>query len=127
GGTNVRQVYLEVRIMRARDAAMHEHCDEALNILDDLASPVKGLAFTRDGLQSFLDSGRLRYERGVIETACDRRDAARAHWKSVLKTEAKFPFVDSVFAYRSAQQLCILTSSGTDAAEFAYRSAVVNE
>ena len=40
-------------------------------------------------------SGQLSYDacsnlavRGVIEAACGRRDAARAHWESVLKTEA---------------------------------------
>jgi tetratricopeptide (TPR) repeat protein len=112
GGTNVRQVYLEVRLLRAREAATQGHCDEALGILDGLASPIEGLAFTRDGLPPFLDSGRLRYERGTIEAACGRRDAARAHLESVLKTEARFPFVDIVFAARSAQRLCDLASSG---------------
>jgi tetratricopeptide (TPR) repeat protein len=106
GGTNARQVYLEARLLRARDAATHERCDEAVGILDGLATPVEGVAFTRDGLTPFLETGRLRYERGAIEAACGRRDAARAHWQSVLKTEVRFPFVDITFAYRSAQRLC---------------------
>src|SRR4029079_658006 len=90
GGTNVRQVYLEVRLLRARDAATQGRCDEALTALDGLATPVADLTFTRDGLTPFLRRGRMRYERGAIEAACGRRDAARAHWESVLKIEPKF-------------------------------------
>jgi tetratricopeptide (TPR) repeat protein len=114
GGTNVRQVYLEVRLLRARDAATHGRCDEALTVLDGLATPVDDLTFTRDGLTPFLESGRMRYERGAIEAACGRRDAARGHWESVLKIEPKFPFVDSVFGYRSAQRLCDLSNDATE-------------
>jgi tetratricopeptide (TPR) repeat protein len=110
GGTNVRQVYLEVQLLHARAAAAAGEgeggCGEALGILDGMRSPVEGLAFTRDGLAPFLDGGRLRYERGVIEARCGRRDAARTDWQSVLKSGATFPFVDITYAYRSAQRLC---------------------
>ena len=71
-GTNVRDVYLEVRLMRARDAARHQQCRDALAVIDRLADPVEGIPFTRDGLDAFLQSARRQQQIGEVEAACGR-------------------------------------------------------
>jgi tetratricopeptide (TPR) repeat protein len=68
GGTNPRQVWLEVRVRRAEALAARGACADARRILDTLARPVGGLAFTGDGLEPFLQRGPL----------ADRVTAARA-------------------------------------------------
>jgi tetratricopeptide (TPR) repeat protein len=68
GGTNPRQVWLEVRVRRAEALAERGTCADARRILDALARPVAGLAFTDDGLEPFLQRGPL----------ADRVTAARA-------------------------------------------------
>jgi tetratricopeptide (TPR) repeat protein len=68
GGTNPRQVWLEVRVRRAEALAERGACADARRILDVLARPVAGLAFTGDGLEPFLQRGPL----------ADRVTAARA-------------------------------------------------
>ena len=68
GGTNPRQVWLEVRVRRAEALTERGACADATRILDALARPVAGLAFTRDGLEPFFQRGPL----------ADRVTAARA-------------------------------------------------
>jgi len=113
GGTNVRQVYLEVRRLRARDAATHQRCDEALAIVDRLAQPVDALAFTRDGLEPFLRTSRMQFDIAEIEASCGRSDAARRRWQSIITTvnavntsNTGNSINDIVPAYESAQRLC---------------------
>ena len=72
GGVNVRQVYLEVRARRAAALAAQNRCEDALAIVNHLAEPVAGLAFTGDGLVPFLTRGTIAELIGKVRSACAR-------------------------------------------------------
>jgi tetratricopeptide (TPR) repeat protein len=76
GGTNVRQVWVEVRLLQAAGLAKARDCQNALKIADTLGKPVAGLSFTLDGLDPFVEAPRTRYLRGDIYAACAQREKA---------------------------------------------------
>src|SRR5438046_3590976 len=79
GGTNVRQVWVEVNLQRALTLARTNHCKDALAVSKSLGSPVNGLAFTQDGLAPFLDSARSHFLLGEVSLACgQKKDADRS-------------------------------------------------
>jgi hypothetical protein len=104
-GTNVRDVYLEVRLLRARDAARHQQCGDALAVVDHLDEAVEGMPFTRDGLDAFLQSARRQLQIGEVESACGRVDRARDRWRG-LEGSRTLPILDLAFAYRAARDAC---------------------
>jgi tetratricopeptide (TPR) repeat protein len=106
GGTNVRQVYLEIRLLRAHERAVQQQCEEALAIIDHLTDPVDELAFTQDGLLQLARGPRMRFVLADVEHQCGRGQAADEHWKSLLTTDVGFPFSDVVFGYKAALRLC---------------------
>jgi len=71
GGTNVREVWLEVRVARAEALAAQRACAEARRVVDTLARPVAGLPFTRDGLEPFLQ-GEFANRVAQVRVACGR-------------------------------------------------------
>jgi tetratricopeptide (TPR) repeat protein len=80
GGANIREVYLEVRMMEALALARGGKGAEARQIVDNLPRPAAGLDFTRDGLQVFLSNARFEFYRGQLERVLGDESAARAHW-----------------------------------------------
>jgi predicted Zn-dependent protease len=80
-GTNVRQVWVELRLQEALGLARGGDKAAALALLDSLGRPVDGYVFTQDGLDAFLGSPRVQLAAG--EVAALAGDAARAteHWK----------------------------------------------
>jgi tetratricopeptide (TPR) repeat protein len=76
GGTNVRQIWIRVRALEAESKASRNQCTEALAILDHLREPVEGHAFTRDGLDPFLDQAPNQAAFASVESRCGRPDAA---------------------------------------------------
>jgi Flp pilus assembly protein TadD len=78
GGTNVRQVWIEVQLQRVLSSGKAGHCDEALAVAQHLGSEVPGLAFTRDGLEPILQSGRTNYLLASAYTACGKPEEAKA-------------------------------------------------
>ena len=72
GGANVRQVYLDVRLARARSLASRSACAQALRVLDHLADPVSSLPFTRDGLRPLVDAPGFRRSVADVRAACPR-------------------------------------------------------
>ena len=102
GGTNVRQVWLEVQIQHALSLAQHGQCSEALKIADHLADPVPDLVFTHDGLEPFLRTARLTYLRGNAYKACNLHEKAQDHFKQAAE---KSNFGDAVWAWKASQQL----------------------
>jgi tetratricopeptide (TPR) repeat protein len=76
GGTNVRQVWVEVRLLQAAALARAGNCQDALKIADALGKSVAGLSFTQDGLDSFVEASRSRYLRGNIYGTCAQRESA---------------------------------------------------
>jgi tetratricopeptide (TPR) repeat protein len=80
GGANVREVYIETRLMRALALARAGHRPEARTVLANLGAPVEGLDFTRDGMEPFLANARVQYLQGEIEKRIGDDAAARASW-----------------------------------------------
>jgi tetratricopeptide (TPR) repeat protein len=80
GGTNVRQVFLEVRLRHALALARAGRKKEAQRIVENIARPVSGLAFTRDGLEPFLETARVQGMVAEVFALCGREDEARRRW-----------------------------------------------
>src|SRR4029434_10135574 len=76
GGTNVRQVWVEVRLLQAAGLAKAGDCQNALKTADAMGKPVAGLSFTLDGLDPFVEASRTRYLRGDIYATCAQREKA---------------------------------------------------
>jgi len=74
GGTNVRQVWVEVRLLQAAGRGKAGNCQTALKIADALGEPVAGLSFTQDGLGAFVETTRTHYMLGEIYAACAQRE-----------------------------------------------------
>jgi Tfp pilus assembly protein PilF len=72
GGINPRQVWLEVRVRRAEALAEQRKCADARRVMDGLSRPVAGLAFTRDGLEPFLQTGALAERVRALRERCPR-------------------------------------------------------
>ncbi len=97
GGTNVRQVFLEVRLRRAQALAKAGRRTEAAAIVRAIDRPVKGLAFTRDGLAPFLETSRLQYLMGEILAAAGQESEARRHWERAVEGRDP-PYLKAIFA-----------------------------
>jgi len=76
GGTNVREVWLEVKLLEAEGLARTHRCEEALATANTLGSPVPGLTFSQDGLQPILNSPRTNYLLGELFSSCGRKEEA---------------------------------------------------
>jgi tetratricopeptide (TPR) repeat protein len=80
GGTSVRAVYAQIRLLSAKMAADAGNCITSREILDSLSREEPGLAFTREGLADTLTAPAMALQVAAIEWACGRHDAARARW-----------------------------------------------
>jgi tetratricopeptide (TPR) repeat protein len=108
GGTDVRQVWVEVKLQQAIGLARTGHCEEALATAKALGSPVPSLSFTQDGLKPLIDSGRTNYLLGETYSACGQKEeAVRRYRLSAQGTDSS----DVVWEWASAKKL-----SGYDAA-----------
>ena len=102
GGTNVRQVWLEVQIQLALSQSQSGQCSEAIKLVDHLAEPVVDLPFTHDGLEPFLRSARLHYLLGSVYRTCNLPDRARDHF---TQAAAKSTLEDAVWAWKASEEL----------------------
>jgi tetratricopeptide (TPR) repeat protein len=102
GGTNVRQVWIEVQLQRSLRLAEQEHCAEALTVAGQLASPVEGLSFTNEGLEPILKSPRIEYLRGSIFSRCGKLAEAKGDFQAA--SAAPDPN-EIVWAWLAAQRL----------------------
>ena len=102
GGTNVRQVWLEVQIQHALSKAQRGQCSEAIKVVDDLARPMPDLAFTRDGLEQFLQSARFSYLMGSVYKSCKMPDKALTSFR---RAADKASFGDAAWTWKASQQL----------------------
>src|SRR5262249_45900297 len=80
GGTNLREVWIEVQLLRVMDAATHGQCDQAATVAKNMGSPVEGLAFTSDGMEPFLNSSRRNYLLGEMYKQCKLPEPSREHF-----------------------------------------------
>ncbi len=70
GGTNVRQVWIEVELQRIRLLAQNGQCNQAGEALAQLNQPRSGMAFTQDGLDTIIAMARPQYQIAMIDRAC---------------------------------------------------------
>ena len=102
GGTNVRQVWLEVKVSQALAQAAAGKCDSALAAAAALGAAVPGLPFTSDGLEPFVNAPRTQYMIGQVEAGCGRAPQAAERWGRVAAATGT---ADLVWAWGAAKKL----------------------
>ena len=102
GGTNVRQVWLEVELQKALSLAQHAHCSEAVNIADHIAQPVPDLLFTHDGLQPFLATARFNYQLGSIYKTCKVSQKSESHFTQAAQNSN---LNEAIWSWKASQEL----------------------
>lgn len=102
GGTNVRQVWLEVQTQRAISLADRGQCSQAGEIVDHLAEPIPDLPFTRQGLEPFLRSARFSYLIGHVYKTCGQMDKAQQSFRRAADQQG---LENTVWAWKASQQL----------------------
>jgi len=126
GGTNVRQVWVEVRLQQARMLAGSGHCDAALQITSQLANPVPGLDFTNDGMQQVSGSARSNFLLGELEASCGKTEESKARFEqassltsqdelawAAMAAKKTANFDESAWRTRLLSALASSTSAGT--------------
>ena len=103
-GTNVRQVFVEIRLLKALALAQKGRSTEAIAIVEGLAREAPGLPFTKDGMDVFVDAPRVQYAAGEIAARAGDTAAARAHWQKAVGGRDSF-FRGLPYAYLAAQRL----------------------
>jgi tetratricopeptide (TPR) repeat protein len=102
GGTNVRQVWLEVQLQRALSLAQQGDCPEAVSVVEHLQDPVRDLAFTQDGLEPLLQSARFNYLIGSLHQTCKLPEKAQSRFKDA---ESHSGLEDGIWAWKASQRL----------------------
>jgi tetratricopeptide (TPR) repeat protein len=70
GGANVREIYVAVKLQRAKAMAEQGQCPSALDVVRHLGEPVAGLAFTSKGLEPFILSAAPKQTVEEIQAIC---------------------------------------------------------
>jgi len=109
GGTNVRQVWVEVRLQQALSLAALGHCDAAQDLAGKIAGPVPGLAFTDDGLQPLLRGARAQYLLGIVHFRCGNQAEASSHFTAAMQQTAP---TEVFWAYAAGRKLNGRDSAG---------------
>jgi tetratricopeptide (TPR) repeat protein len=91
GGTNVRAVYAQTRLVSARLAAANGACTAALDMIDNLPRERQDLPFTRGTLTDALQSAAMVRQMAGIEGACGRDAAARERWSRLEQAAGGSP------------------------------------
>jgi hypothetical protein len=101
GGTNVREVWIEVKLSQALALGRSGHCSEAMDIAKNLGKPVAGLAFTENGLEAILQSVRINYHLGELFSLCDQKIEADRHFE---KASQATELSELVWAWAAAKK-----------------------
>jgi tetratricopeptide (TPR) repeat protein len=100
GGTNVRQVWIEVRLLQAQGLAKKGQCDQAVRTIKEIASPVPDVAFTQDGMDEFANSARANDAEGEVYAACGKRDEAIKKFEAASRATSAS---ELLWAWRAAK------------------------
>jgi hypothetical protein len=128
GGTNVRQVWVEIKLEQIQSLAKSDHCKEASAETATISKPVAGLDFTQNGLDPFLDSTRTKYLLADAHNSCGEKSEASAAFKQIAsETELSNLFWANQAAkhldhYDFAQWMARLNSAISQAEQQAQRS-----
>ena len=102
GGTNVREIWIEIELQRLQSIAKSGRCDQVAAGLEKLSQPQPGMVFTQDGLDAFIETGRSQYEIAMIDRTCKRTAEANGILKKIAaNTEGD----DLVWAEKAARLL----------------------
>jgi tetratricopeptide (TPR) repeat protein len=102
GGTNVREVWLELQVQHAVSLARSGQCLEAVGIVDHLAEPLQDLPFTNDGLDPFLRAARFSYLVGTVYKACGESEKARTNFE---RSAQQSGLENAVWSWEASQEL----------------------
>jgi tetratricopeptide (TPR) repeat protein len=101
GGTNVRAVWIEVKLSQALALSRTGGCDEAVQMVRNLGKPAAGLPFTENGLQPILESARTSYLSGEVFSSCGQKtEADKRYEKASQSTELS----EIVWAWAAARK-----------------------
>jgi hypothetical protein len=102
GGTNVRQVWVEVKLAEAIGLGRTGHCREALVAMKNLRAPVTGVSFTENGMEAIAETARTNYLLGELAASCgDEAEAQRRYQAAAKSTELS----QVVWAWAAARKL----------------------
>src|SRR5947209_7518600 len=87
GGTNVPQVWVEVKALQAQYLAASGKCDAALAVVQGIGAPEQGLDFTANGLEPFVDAPRTQVVLAGVELKCGRKDQATERLRKVAQDD----------------------------------------
>jgi tetratricopeptide (TPR) repeat protein len=104
GGTNVRQVFVDIRLLEAIALAQAGRGADALATVEGLGREVPGFSFTKDGMDVFVSAPRIQYAAGEVAALAGDTAAARRHWQKATEGRAAF-FGALPYAYLAAQRL----------------------
>ena len=102
GGTNVRQIWIEVKLEQIQSLANAGRCKDALAESDAIGHPANGLDFTKDGLDPFLNSARTKYFLAEAYDSCGEKSKASQIFTHVAADSEPS---NLVWAARSAKHL----------------------
>jgi tetratricopeptide (TPR) repeat protein len=102
GGTNVRQVWIEVQLQHILALAQAGNCMEALQREQQVGSADPGLLFTQDGLKPIIDSARTNYLLGMAESKCGKSEESKSRFRS---SESATGADQIVWSWSAARQL----------------------
>ena len=106
-GTNVRQVYVEIRQQQALALARQRRCGAALDIIGRLGEPEEALSFTRTGMSPFVGAARARYLSGELFAACGDRSSALGYWQAAASMADAYPHPHVAFGWQALRRLGI--------------------
>ena len=102
GGTNVRQVWVEVELQKMLASARGGHCADSLVVAEHLGATVPDLPFTQDGLEPILQTARTNYQLGAAYASCAKPEEAAKKFQ--LASAASAPD-QMLWAWRAAKKL----------------------
>jgi tetratricopeptide (TPR) repeat protein len=102
GGTNVRQVWIEVQLQRTIALAQAGECGQALSLAQNLGASVPDLPFTQDGLKPILDNARTNFLLGGVYGTCGMSKEAESRFQLTSSVSAPGQVV---WAWLAAQKL----------------------
>jgi tetratricopeptide (TPR) repeat protein len=129
GGTNVREVYLEVKLREALALARRGKAEEARKIAAGLGGAEPGLAFTDDGLDTFVSSPRFEFSLGQLEALLGNAEGSASHWKRAASDGDLYALLAARelkdAAWRSKAEAAVTRLTGSTTADALYRRGVL--
>ena len=101
-GTNVREVWVAIGLMKIRALAAEGKCGEMQAAVEELGKPKAGFAFTNDGMEPFVASARTQLEIGMAERQCHQDGNATAALERAANNSSQG---EIAWAYLAAKQL----------------------